>query len=295
MALGDLYTAMKEYPKAQSSYEKAHKLAPTNSQIMASGSNAAIEAGKVDLAGEWIARATGTMKNDPRVMRETERYLFLKGRYAESARLGEQAIVKLPHDRDAAVYLGYDYYNLGRYDEVLALVSRYEGTMPKEANFPLLAGHVHKQNQLLQQAIDDFSRALEKDPKMFEALVNRGYVRNDMQDAQAAIRDFEPALKMNPNSGIAHLGLAFSYLQLHRSREALEETNKAEKLLGELGATHMARATAYRQMRVLDKAVSEYRIALKYSPDDLKSIWHWPTLCFMHATMLSPSTNWMLR
>ena len=270
MALGDLYTATKEYPKAQGSYEKAHKLAPTNSQIVASGSNAAIEAGKVDLAGEWIARATGTMKNDPRVIRETERYLFLKGRYAESARLGEVAIVKLPHDRDAAVYLGYDYYNLGRYDEVLALVSRYESTLPKEANFPLLAGHVHKQNQLLQQAIDDFSRALEKDPKMFEALVNRGYVRNDMQDAQGAIRDFEPALKMSPNSGIARLGLAFSYLQLHRSREALEETNKAEKLLGELGATHMARATAYRQMRVLDKAVSEYRVALKYSPDDLK-------------------------
>lgn len=270
MALGDLYTATKEYPKAQGSYEKAHKLAPTNSQIVASGSNVAIEAGKVDLAGEWIARATGTMKNDPRVIRETERYLFLKGRYAESARLGEVAIVKLPHDRDAAVYLGYDYYNLGRYDEVLALVSRYESTLPKEANFPLLAGHVHKQNQLLQQAIDDFSRALEKDPKMFEALVNRGYVRNDMQDAQAAIRDFEPALKINPKSGIARLGLAFSYLQLHRSREALEETNKAEKLLGELGATHMARATAYRQMRVLDKAVSEYRVALKYSPDDLK-------------------------
>ena len=62
MALGDLYTAMKEYPKAQASYEKANKLAPTNSQIIASGSNAAIEAGKVDLAGEWIARATGTMK-----------------------------------------------------------------------------------------------------------------------------------------------------------------------------------------------------------------------------------------
>jgi len=270
MALGDLYTSTKQYPKAEASYLKANALAPTNSQIIAGGSNAAITAGKVDLAGEWIARATGTMKNDPRVMRETERYLFLKGRYAESARLGEQAIVKMPHDRDAAVYLGYDYYNLGRYDEVLALVSRYETVLPKEPNFPLLAGHVHKQNQLLQQAIDDFSRALQKDPKMYEILVNRGYVRNDMQDAQAAVSDFEPALKVNPNNGIAHLGLAFSYLQLHRSREALEETNKAEKLLGEMGATHMARASAYRQMRILDKAVQEYRVALKYSPDDLK-------------------------
>lgn len=272
MALGDLHTATKEYDKAQANYEKAHSLAPTNSQIVASGSNAAIEAGKVDLAGEWIARATGTMKNDPRVMRETERFLFLKGRYAESARLGEVAITKLPRDRDAAVYLGYDYYNLGRYDEVLSLVSRYESVLPKEPNFPLLAGHVHRQNQLLQQSIDDFTRALQKDPKMFEALVNRGYVRNDMQDAQAAIQDFEPALKMNPDSGIARLGLAYSYLQLHRSREALEETNKADKILGDqaAGATHMARATAYRQMRILDKAVAEYRAALKYSPDDLK-------------------------
>ncbi len=270
MALGDLYTAMKEYPKAETSYQKAHKLAPTNSQIVASGSNAAIEAGKIDLAGEWVARAVGAMKNDPRIMRETERYLFLKGRYAESARLGEQAIIKLPRDRDAAVYLGYDYYNLGRYDEVLALVSRYESVLPREANFPLLAGHVHKQNQLLQQAIDDFSRALQKDPKMYEAMVSRGYVRNDMQDAQAAIHDFESALKMNPSSGIARLGLAFSYLQVHRSREALAEITMAEKSLGELGAIHMARATAYRQMRILDKAVQEYRVALKYSPDDLK-------------------------
>jgi tetratricopeptide (TPR) repeat protein len=270
MELGDLYTAMKEFSKAETSYEKAHQLAPTNSQIVAGGSNAAIEAGKVDLAGQWVARATGAMKNDPRIMRETERYLFLKGRYAESARLGEQAVQKLPRDRDAAVYLAYDYYNLGRYDEVLMLVSRYESVLPKEPNFPLLAGHVHRQNQLLQQAIDDFSRAIDKDPRMFEALVNRGYVRNDMQDAQGAIRDFEPALKMNPNSGIARLGMAFSDLQLHRSREALEETNKAEKLLGESGATHMARATAYRQMRVLDKAVQEYQVALKYAPDDLK-------------------------
>ncbi|HZD95268.1 MAG TPA: tetratricopeptide repeat protein, partial [Candidatus Sulfotelmatobacter sp.] len=270
MELGDLYTAMKEYAKAETNYGKAHQLAPTNSQIVAGGSNAAIEAGKIDLAGQWVARATGTMKNDPRIMRETERYLFLKGKYAESARLGEQAVQKLPRDRDAAVYLAYDYYNLGRYDDVLSLVSRYEGILPREPNFPLLAGHVHRQNQLLQQAIDDFSRAVEKDPRMFEALVNRGYVRNDMQDAQGAIRDFEPALKMNPNSGIAQLGLAFSYLQLHRSREGLEETNKAEKVLGESGATHMARATAYRQMRVLDKSVQEYRMALKYAPDDLK-------------------------
>src|SRR5262249_2244631 len=243
----------------EDSYETAYKLAPTNTQIIVGGSNAAIDAHQIDLAGEWVARATGTMKNDPRVMRETERYLFLKGKYAESAKLGEVAVQKLPHDRDAAVYLAYDLYNLGRYDDVLALVSRYETILPKEANFPLLAGHVHRQNELLQQSIDDFSRALKKDPRMVEAMVNRGYVRNDMQDAEGAIRDFEPALKASPDNGVARLGLAFSFLQVHRSKEALDEVDRAEKLLGESGSTHLARAGAYRQMRVLSKAEAEYR------------------------------------
>ncbi len=270
VALGDLYTATREFAKAEASYQKAFKLAPSNPQIIAAGSNAAIDAHKVDLAGEWIARATGTMKNDPRVMRETERFLFLKGRYLESARIGQQAVAKMPRDRDAAVYLAYDYYNLGRFDDTLSLVSRYESILPKEPNFPLLAGHVHRQNQLLQQAIDDFTRVIQKDPRMLDALVIRGYVRNDMQDAGNAVNDFNPALKVNPDNGVARLGRALSYLQLHRSREALDDIANAQKTLGDVGAIHMARATAYRQMRVLDKAEKEYRLALKASPDDLK-------------------------
>lgn len=268
-ALGDLYTSLKQFPKAQASYEKAHSLAPTNPTIIAAGSNAAIEAREIDLAGKWIDRATGTMKNDPHVMRETERYLFLKGRYAESEKLGQLAVQKLPHDRDAAVYLAYDLYNLGRYDDVLSLVTRYETVLPKEPNFPLLAGHVHRQNQLLQQAIDDFSRALEKDPNMTEALVARGYVLNDMSDAQNAVRDFEPALKKDPDNSIARLGLAFSYLQLHHSRQALQEIKLAEKKMGATGPIHLALATAYRQMRNMGKAEKEYRAALKFSPDDV--------------------------
>ncbi len=270
LALGDMYTSARSFDKADVNYQKAYKLAPTNSLIIANAANAAIEIHKIPLAGEWLARANGAMKNDPRIMRENERYLFHLGNYAESARLGQQVIQKTPRDRDGAVYLAYDLYNLGRYDEALALVSRYEAILPKESNFPLLAGHVHKQEELLQQAIDDYSRALEKDPKMLEAHVSRGYVRNDMQDAPAAIHDFEPVLAVDPNNGIAHLGMAFSELQLHHSREGLAETDKAAKALGESGATHLARATAYRQMRVLTKAESEYRAALKFAPDDLK-------------------------
>ncbi len=73
LALGDLYTATREFAKAELNYLKAYKLAPANAVVVANGANAAIEARQIALAGEWIARAKGKMLDDPRVMRETER------------------------------------------------------------------------------------------------------------------------------------------------------------------------------------------------------------------------------
>ena len=243
LALGDLYTATHEFAKAELNYLKAYKLAPDNAVVVANGANAAIEARQIALAGEWIARANGKMLDDPRVMRETERYLFHKGKYLESAQIGYKVIQKLPKDRNASVYLGYDLYNLGRYDDVLSLAEQYESILPKEPNFPLLAGHVHKQNQLLGEAVDDYSRAIELDPNMVDAFVNRGYVRNDMQNAEDAIQDFDTALRLSPNNGVAHLGMSFSQLELHHGRIALEQAEFAGEGVGRVrgdapGASH---------------------------------------------------------
>jgi tetratricopeptide (TPR) repeat protein len=103
--------------------------------------------------------------------------------------------------------------------------------LPREPNFPLLTGHVHKQNQLLQQSVQDYTEALARDPKMVEAYVNRGYVLNDLQNADAAIHDFHAALDLQPSNGVAHLGLAFSELELHHGRAALDEADKAEQFI----------------------------------------------------------------
>ena len=203
-------------------------------------------------------------------MMERERYLLHEGNYEESAKLGYKVLQQLPKDRNASVYLAYDLYNLGRYDEALAVADKYDSVLPNEPNFPLIEGHVHKHSQLLDEANDDYTRAIQRDPKMVEAYVNRGYTLNDMQNAQQASQDFHTALQLAPNNGIAHLGLAFSDLQLRNAKEALDEAREAQKLMGESGATHLALATAYRQQHLLASAEQEYRAALKYAPKDLQ-------------------------
>ena len=191
LALGDMYTSLDRLDEAEVAYEQGYKLAPQNAAIIAGGSNAAIQNHKFILAKTWVHRSTPAMMDDPRIQREWERSVFFEGKYRESAQFGYKVLAQRPNDLDGAVYLAYSLYNLGRYDDTLALASRYEVVLPKEPNFPLLAGHVHKQQGLLDKAVDDYGRALQRDPKMAEAYVNRGYVLNDLQDAEAAIVDFD--------------------------------------------------------------------------------------------------------
>jgi tetratricopeptide (TPR) repeat protein len=268
LALGDMYASRRDYTRAEGAYSKAYALAPRNPLIVAGGMNAAIEAHTLDLAGVWSSRITNEMQQEPQVLREKERYLSFKGEYQQSAEVGEEAIKVLPNDRDVVVYLGYDLLNLQRYDDLLKLTSQYNDRFSKEPDIPLLTGYVHKHDGQLDQAQQDFTTALDRDPNMVTAYVNRGYVFHDLHKPRAAAADFESALKREPNNGEAHLGLAYVNLDLHKPQVALKQVQLAEQYMGDSQPIHLIRATAYGQRGMLTKAADEYRAALKFTPND---------------------------
>jgi predicted Zn-dependent protease len=268
LALGDLYTARHNFGEAQAAYRNAYELSPGNSLIIAGGMNAAIEAHQMQVAAEWLKRASAQSQQNPFVMREKERYFSFLGDYQQSYEVGEEAIKKLPRDRDVVVYLGYDMLHLERYDELLQLTSQYAGVFPKEPDIPLLAGYVHKHDGRTDLAEQDFTDALERDANVPTAYVNRGFVFNDTHRPKEAASDFEAALKLEPKNGEAHLGLAYASLNLHRPRVALQQVQLAKEELGDSLPIHLIRATAFGEEGILAKAASEYRTALTYSPND---------------------------
>ena len=268
LALGDMYTANRDFTKAQATYSKGYALAPRNAQIVAGGMNAAIESHNLDLAATWLGRVTPAMQQEPQVLREKERYLSFRGEYQESAVVGHEAIKALPNDRDVVVYLGYDLLNLEKYDELLQLTSQYHDVFPKEPDIPLLAGYVHKHEGRSEQARQDFTEALDRDPNVVTAYVNRGYMLNDLHQPQTAAADFESALKREPQNGEAHLGLAYASLDLHKPQVALRQAQLAEAEMGDSQHIHLIRATAYGREGMLAKSADEYRAALKFTPND---------------------------
>lgn len=268
LALGDLYTARRDFSRAEASYVQGFALAPRRALILAGGMNAAIEAHDLNLAGTWLSRVTNEMAKEPQILRERERYLSFKGDYQESAEVGREAIKVLPRDRDVVVYLGYDLLHLGKYDDLLALTSEYLNIFPREPAIPLLQGYVHKHQGLSELAKNDFTEALDRDPEVVTAYVNRGYMLNDLHQAQAASADFESALKREPDNGEAHLGLAYASLDIQKPQAALRQAELAEHALGDSRDIHVIRATAYGRQSMLVKAATEYRAALKFTPDD---------------------------
>lgn len=268
LALGDLYTARREFKQAQTSYEKGYALASQNALIIAGGMNAAIEAHDLKLASTWSSRTSNEMLDEPQILREKERYLSFKGDYTQSAEVAQQAIKALPQDRDVVVYLGYDLLHLEKWDELLALTRKYVDALPKEPDIPLLAGYVHKHLGQAEEARQDFTEALKRDPEVVTAYVNRGYMLNDLRRPQEAAADFESALKRDPNDGEAHLGLAYADLDLHKPEGALKQVELAERAMGDSKNIHVIRATAYGRQDMLAKAATQYRAALKFSPDD---------------------------
>lgn len=268
LALGDMFSAARDFKEAQADYDKAFQLAPTNSLIIAGATNAALESHDTALAKKWLDRTTQAGMTNPQVMRERERYLTIVGQYAESAKLGYQVVQLLPKDPEAPVYLAYDLLFLNRFDEAMKIAQEFGPGLPKDHDLPLISGYVNAHNRNFQAAVDDFTRALDRDPTMATGYMNRGYVWNDLRMATNAEKDFRKAIELRPDYGEAYLGLSYSLLQQRRAQAALKETELAEKYMGESASLHLAKAEAYRQRAMLSKAENEYQLALKLEPSD---------------------------
>jgi tetratricopeptide (TPR) repeat protein len=267
LALGDLNSDDRHFKDAEDSYEQAFKLSPEHPLIVSGAMNAALEAHQTALAKQWFARASSAVQQNPQVMREQERYLTITGNYAESANLGYQVIRQLTNDREGVDYLAYDLLFLNRLDEASKIVSQYESALPKDYDLPLIAGYVDARHGDNQDAVREFSRALEIEPKMAVGYMNRGYVYNDMRLATRAEQDFRKALQLNPKYGEAHLGLAYALVQLRRASQALKEADAAAALLPDSESLHLVKAEAFRQRAMLVSAESEYKKALKFNPN----------------------------
>lgn len=91
-------------------------------------------------------------------------------------------------------------------------------------------GNVSDREGKMQQAIKEYSRALDHNPKHIQALNNRGIMQGTVGDYQVSLSDFDKAIRLKPGYAESWYNRGIVYYQLGRNTEACHDWRQAAKL-----------------------------------------------------------------
>ncbi len=112
-------------------------------------------------------------------------------------------------------------------------------------------------------ALRDFTRALEIDRSSALAFYNRGNVRYALKDAVGAIADYSEAIKLRQDFGLAYMNRGSALSDLWRLDEALADLGQAIRYEPTNADTFYNRAVVYLKRNELRQAMADYDDLLK--------------------------------
>jgi tetratricopeptide (TPR) repeat protein len=104
-------------------------------------------------------------------------------------------------------------------DEAIKLLDSALQQDPSLAKAYLERGKARKNLQKYKEAIEDYNRALQYDPNLVEAYINRGTVKQFSKQYQEAMKDFDRAIELNPKSLSAYFSRGMLYRTYLKQKE----------------------------------------------------------------------------
>jgi tetratricopeptide (TPR) repeat protein len=146
----------------------------------------------------------------------------------------------------------------------------YELTAVSSPRSPVIhnnLGVVYKSNGKYNEAIEQFKRSLELNPRLIEANNNLGSAYKDKGWYQEAMAEYQRALKLFPDYTEAHNNLGNLYEKLGRYDLAEQELKIAIQLKPDLAEAHSNLGIVYFDLKRKDEAMKEFQEALRIKPN----------------------------
>ena len=126
---------------------------------------------------------------------------------------------------------------------------------------------VENYNRKLQEAVDDYSVALNIEPHCMEALIERGLLYHEMALYFKALDDYDSALSINPKYAEAYLCRAWVFYRLWQFDTARLEVEKCLALDPKCAPAHCCLGMIEARLGQPQKAIEQFTIATQYKPD----------------------------
>ncbi len=125
------------------------------------------------------------------------------------------------------------YYNEGKYEEAietLTLIINSDAPDDIKAGAYNNRGLAKHDLQRYEEAIEDYDKAIELQPKLANAWFNRGNAKGSLQRHEEAIADFDTAIELQPDYAKAYHNRGVAKHSLGRYEEAIRDYYKAIEL-----------------------------------------------------------------
>ncbi|MDR2906281.1 MAG: tetratricopeptide repeat protein [Helicobacteraceae bacterium] len=133
-----------------------------------------------------------------------------------------------PNNSNAYNYRGYMYYELQNYDQAIADYTKAIELDPDgRALYYNNRGFAYNELKNYKQAIADFTKAIALNPENAPAYYSRGNAYNKLKNYKQAIADFTKAIELDPNHSFAYNNRAVAHYELKNYNKARKDAKKA--------------------------------------------------------------------
>jgi tetratricopeptide (TPR) repeat protein/serine/threonine protein kinase/WD40 repeat protein len=168
---------------------------------------------------------------------------------------------------------GSAHLQAGKWDEAVADFSRALQLKPDDPSCWNNRASAYMKLQQYDKVIADLDKAIELDPKNAVIWSNRGRLYLALQQYDKAIADSSTAIEFDPNNAAAWTNRSYAYNAVQQYDKAIADSNKAIELDPKIAPAWNNRGAAYNALHQYDKALADLDKAIELEPK-LAAAWN---------------------
>ena len=186
------------------------------------------------------------------------------------------ALILTPADRPALerdpfaargyVQRGLEHTRAGRHDQALADFTRAIELYPLAAEYFVQRGVTYLSIGRYDEALADYTRAIDLDPASALAYIDRGLVHTHLKRYDEALADLNRAIELAPAEPLSYYNRGNLALELGRYDAALADYTRAIDLDPNFAQAYRNRGRSYIELEHYDQAEADYTRALEIDP-----------------------------
>ncbi|MDE5084883.1 MAG: tetratricopeptide repeat protein, partial [Trichodesmium sp. St18_bin1] len=194
--------------------------------------------------------------------------------------LGAIAIIYFGKTLRGAIYSiqGNKHLDREEFEQAIADYSQAIQLNPKYAYGYYGRGNVYCDQGKYDLALADYNQAIQLNPKFAKAYNARGIVYNDQGKSDLALADYNQAIQLNPKYADAYNNRGIVYKNQGKSDLAIADYNQAIQLNPKYANAYYNRGLTYKAKRNIEKAISDFEKAADLYKQQGNQTWYQDSL-----------------